>query len=68
MCWHRPGRSTRSGLVTCRHCGVGIEECPCVGQWSRSVDHDCFACCGSMWVAIVRGKLAKLEEAYANFS
>jgi hypothetical protein len=62
-CFHRPGRSTKSGIVTCRHCGVAIEQCSCVGQWSRSVDHNCTACLGSMWVAIVRGWRAKLSEA-----
>jgi hypothetical protein len=61
-CWHRPGKLTRSGIVTCRNCGVAIEWCPCVGPHFRSVDHDCSACRGSMWVAIQRGRAAKFRE------
>jgi hypothetical protein len=67
-CFHRPGRSTKSGIVTCRHCGVAIEQCSCVGQWSRSVDHNCTACLGSMWCAIVRGWRAKLAEALESYA
>ena len=62
LCWHRPGRRTRSGTVTCRTCLVAVEECLCVGPWSRSVDHDCSACGGSGWVSIVRGWRAVLRE------
>ena len=59
--FHRTGRMVR-GIVACRHCGVAIEYCPCVGPHFRSVDHDCNACHGSMWVAIVRGNRAKIAE------
>jgi hypothetical protein len=56
-CWHRPGRMSPSGAyVTCRHCGVLIDWCPCVGPHYRSVDVGCTACHGSMWVAVVRGR------------
>lgn len=56
LCWHQPGRMSLSGkLVTCRHCGVAIEYCPCVGPTFRSLNHDCTLCLGSMWVAVVRG-------------
>ncbi len=68
LCWHRPGRTTRAGTVTCRSCGVAIENCLCVGQWSRAVDAQCAACGGSGWVATVRGWRAKLAEALESFS
>jgi hypothetical protein len=68
LCFHRPGKRTKSGIVTCRHCGVAIEECLCVDIWSRSVDPNCYCCGGSMWVAIVRGRLAKIQEAFTLFS
>jgi hypothetical protein len=67
MCWHRPGRATRSGTVTCRNCGVAIEQCACVGPWSRSVNHNCAGCFGSGWCAIVRGWRSKLVEALENY-
>ena len=63
LCWHRPGRRTARGTVTCRFCGVAIEECLCVGQWARSVDHSCLPCGGSGWIATVRAWRAKLAEA-----
>lgn len=62
-CWHRPGPYSPSGTyVTCRHCGVAIEFCPCVGPTYRSVDDDCPACRGSMWVAVVRGRAQKFRD------
>lgn len=67
MCWHRPGRKTKSGIITCRHCGVAIEGCPCEGQWYRSANPDCPCCFGSAWLAIVRGKMAKMAEAFEAF-
>lgn len=61
LCWHRPGRMVRQ-TVTCRHCGVAIEMCPCVGPYLRSVDSDCRACHGGGWVSLVRGAVAKFRE------
>jgi hypothetical protein len=51
--------------VTCRHCGVLIEQCPCVKLF-RSVDDECRCCNGSMWVAVVRGRIAKFAEFLAD--
>lgn len=50
-CWHRPGKALFR-WVFCRHCGVLIQWCPCVGPHFRSVDDDCRMCHGSMWVAV----------------
>lgn len=61
LCWHRAGR-TIGHTVTCRHCGVAIEYCPCVGPHFRSVDTDCDLFNGSMWIAIVRGAAEKFLE------
>lgn len=61
-CWHRPGRTLRSGSVVCRFCGVVIEWCPCVAPYYWAVDHECPACRGSMWVSVVRSSRAKFEE------
>jgi hypothetical protein len=61
-CFHRPGRVTRRGVVTCRNCGAGIEYCPCVGETFRHCVKGCRYCWGSMWVALVRSRLAKLRE------
>lgn len=60
MCWHRAGRIVGRWL-TCRHCGVAIEECPCV-SYHRVVDESCWCCFGSGYVAIVRSYRAKLRE------
>ena len=60
-CFHRPGKTVR-GIVTCRHCRVAIEFCPCVNETFRKVDDNCAACLGSMWVAIVRGRAEKFKE------
>ena len=62
QCWHRPGRVTRRGSVLCRYCSVQIDWCPCVDVTFRHVNHDCGACFGSMWVAVVRGWRSKLWE------
>lgn len=62
-CWHRPGRRIRFGVL-CRHCGVLIEECPCV-EW-RKVRSDCPLCQGGGWVAVVRGRRAKFAELLAE--
>jgi hypothetical protein len=59
-CWHRPGRIIGRAM-TCRHCGVAIDWCPCIGIHFRSVDDGCGACLGSMWVAIVRSRREKLS-------
>jgi hypothetical protein len=61
LCWHR--LRLRGRLQTCAHCGVQIEECPCV-NW-RVPDGSCRCCGGSGWVAVVRGQLAKFRE-YAD--
>jgi hypothetical protein len=63
-CWHRPGR-TRNGVMTCRHCGVAIQWCPCAQSGSpyRSVDHGCRCCQGSQFVAVVRSERSKFAEA-----
>lgn len=67
FCWHRPGKMVRS-TVTCRTCGVAIDWCPCVGPHFRSVDDHCKACGGSMWVAIVRGRIGKFRELLENYT
>lgn len=59
-CWHRPG-PPRGAWVKCRHCGVAIEECPCV-KLHRAPDPNCRACDGSMWVSIVRSERQKFAE------
>jgi hypothetical protein len=64
-CWHRPGRMTRRGTMTCRHCGVAVEFCPCTDAGYRHYDPKCLACRGSMWVAVVRSWRAKLLELVA---
>lgn len=60
-CWHKAGRQTRGGIVTCRHCGIGVEECPCL-TWSRSPNDECPMCEGSGWVAMVRSRRATLVQ------
>lgn len=57
-CWHRLRIHKR--LTLCRHCGVEIEECPCV-EW-RMIKPGCPCCCGSGWVAKVRGHKDKFAE------
>lgn len=64
ICWHRPGKMVRNCL-TCRHCGVAIEECPCMPVTARKVDDNCPACLGSGFVAIVRTRYAKYREEIA---
>jgi hypothetical protein len=61
-CWHRPGPYTRNHNVTCRHCGVIIEYCPCVNETFRKCDPNCRCCRGSMWVAVARSRTQKLRE------
>lgn len=58
LCWHR-GKTSGKHLL-CVHCGVAVEECPCV-TW-RVPDADCRLCDGSGFVAVVRGRLAKFRE------
>lgn len=58
-CWHRL-RITRNRLTVCRHCGVEVEECPCV-RW-RVVDPKCLFCDGSGWVAVVKGQMQRFRE------
>ena len=58
-CWHRPGKISPSGKsVTCRNCGALIEWCSCVSETFRHCDKNRAGCGGSMWVAVVRGRLA----------
>ena len=62
-CWHRPGRVTRSGVVTCRYCGVAIDWCSCVNTFTfRNAIPDCDICEGSWWVAVIRGQRDKFAE------
>jgi excinuclease UvrABC ATPase subunit len=58
LCWHRGRQSGKH--ILCIHCGVAVEECPCV-SW-RVPDGSCRACSGSGYVAIVRGNVAKFTE------
>lgn len=57
-CWHRLRIHGKHSV--CQHCGVLIEECPCVA-W-RVPDGECEACGGSGWVAVVRGNAEKFAE------
>ena len=67
-CWHRPG-PLKHGVRICRHCGVAIEPCPCVDQFTfRKLDDRCTICNGSGWVAIVRGRNEKFQEALAVYA
>lgn len=50
----------RGKHATCAHCGVLIEECPCV-TW-REPDGKCEYCAGSGYVAVVRGSREKFAE------
>lgn len=60
-CWHRPGREVR-GFRLCRHCGIVIEECPCV-SYGRDAAKGCTACEGSCWVGRLVSKSALLVQA-----
>ncbi len=73
-CWHRSGRVLlaevwRSGEVVrpeiraCRHCGVAIEECPCVQYRVSKLGSNCPACEGSGWVGILRSKRETIKQA-----
>lgn len=57
-CWHR--LRMRGRFHTCIHCGVLIEECPCVNV--RVPAGDCIYCSGSGWVSFVRGEVEKFLE------
>lgn len=59
LCWHRA--RAHGKFLVCIHCGVAVEECPCV-QNNRVADGACVYCDGSGYVAIVRGRLAKFAE------
>lgn len=59
LCWHR--LMIRGKHQVCRHCGVAVEECPCVSGY-RSPKDGCRCCSGSGWVAIVRGQIEKFIE------
>jgi hypothetical protein len=57
-CWHQPGRMNlfaRAAFRSCKHCGLSIEQCPCV-SWGRSPNDACPACEGSGWVALMQSK------------
>jgi hypothetical protein len=62
LCWHR--LVIRKLRNVCEHCGVEIEECPCV-RW-RVPDGKCPYCMGSGWVAILRSNREKFEEYLAR--
>lgn len=65
-CWHRPGKLFRlRHFRVCRHCGVPVEECPCVSA-GRTPQSDCKACEGSGWVAIIRSKRAHAQEVFTQ--
>lgn len=61
FCWHRPGGKVGS-TVTCRHCRVAIEICPCVDEFERKVNDHCPLCRGSMWLAVVRSARAQFAQ------
>lgn len=72
-CWHRPGRLIKSGVFrdgvlvqgevwACRHCGVPVEECPCVEYRISKLGSNCVKCEGSGWVAIVRSKRETIRQ------
>lgn len=58
LCWHRA--RARGSILVCRHCGVAVEECPCVTN--RVPTAGCTYCDGSGYVALVRGKREKFAE------
>jgi len=58
LCWHRLVIRRRRNL--CQHCGVEIEECPCVTF--RVPNGKCELCLGSGWLAVVRSNAAKFLE------
>jgi len=61
-CWHRPGKLfTLRNFRVCRHCGVPVEECPCV-NYGRSPVSDCPCCEGSGWVGLVRSRASTLRS------
>jgi hypothetical protein len=49
-------------VQTCRHCGVAIEQCPCVSHFRAAGAQDGPACEGSGWAGLVRSKHAALVE------
>lgn len=59
LCWHRAGKA-KGNVLLCSHCGVAVEECPCVSY--RVPNDTCQICDGSGYVAIVRGKASKFAE------
>ena len=64
-CWHRPGllRHFRHIVLrVCRHCGVPVEECPCL-SWGRTPNSECPACEGSGWCAIIQSR----QQTVRNF-
>lgn len=44
----------------CRHCGVLIEECPCVRN--RVPQGSCELCMGSGWLSVVRSETERFLE------
>ncbi len=58
LCFHRLRIVGRHHV--CHHCGVLIEQCPCVQY--RVVDGKCPCCIGSGWVSVIRGAHAKFLE------
>lgn len=61
-CFHRLRIEGRHHV--CRHCGVLIEECPCV-EW-RQIKKGCPCCFGGGWVAVVTGHIVKFAEYLAR--
>ncbi len=73
-CWHRPGRLLagelwRDGVLirgevrSCRHCGVPVEECPCVEYRISKLGSKCPSCEGSHWLGIVRSRRETIKQA-----
>lgn len=57
----------RGKVVTCRHCLVAIEYCPCTGEYFRKVEADCRYCHASMWVGVVRSQRAMAAQLFEEF-
>lgn len=63
-CWHQ--LRIRGRWQVCRHCGVQIEQCPCVSH-ERAPDSDCKLCDGSGWLSVVRSQAEMFREFLALF-
>ena len=59
LCWHQ--LRIRGRFKVCRHCGIGIEQCPCVA-FDRVPKGDCILCFGSGWIAVIRSEAMRFRE------